>query len=200
MAVFAAPSLLMTAFSKRAVSIGQEGIVHRVTGKVSTISRGPFLWAGRCEWRIQDSAALSDAHVFSGNMLGQENQARIYLPRRYAPQNTLPQAASATLSASKLTNSGELQITLRLRGGRWTGVKGDHINISGRLYIITYSDGSNRYRVEPNHVPPRTGVNVEINRPFVIASPTSPDQMAAGLRGWKFSPFLFDWLEYPLNT
>lgn len=200
MAIVEAPALRVTAFSKWPEHVGQVAVRHRVSGAVSTVSRGPYQWSGRINWRPRDEAELKALSIMAVQLAGQVNQLKIPLPRRYAPRNPVPDGVTLQATGMVLQGAESVLATVAVTGGDWLASPGDHLNIGGRLYLVIGHNAAGEYLLEPNHVPDVFPQPVEASAPYVLGVAVQPGQLEERLEGWRILGVQFNWLEYPGNT
>ena len=192
MAIFHAPDLPVTAFDLRPIQPGQVSIPHRYSGHVSTISRGPSLYAGSITWQPTDQADRQNLRELAVLMRGQANQLRIPLPQQYLHANAARRTAGNTVQLATQASNGRVYVrpvqTINPRS------IGEFLTIGDRLYILEGYRNITDIWISP-YVVPEAGAAFEGQNPYVVAQPTSPDQFSEAMRGWRSESVTLEWVE-----
>lgn len=195
MAVFAMPRLAMTSFSKRIEHVAQFAVGSPVAGTTDAVDLGPFLWRGRCAWKVRTETEFRQLSAIAALLKGQANQLRIPLPAKY--QNALPAGVAVSSSGMQVLDDGRVWASIAATGDAWRPVPGTHLNIGNRLYIVMADLGSGTYSIEPRYVleSAQFPIEVEAARPFVVVEASTQGQLRESLIGWRTDRVTLEWVE-----
>ena len=193
------PNLSLSEFSIGPYRATRNTIIYLFSNRVEHLFTAPPSWSGTATLttgdinhtrHVEKRKLLTRFH----HLLQNSGVSNIPLPNDFLPVKTPEEENfSAKVSSAEIVDKVGLEIGLTFSNkGDFVNTVGDYINISDRLYMITYVSG-NDLRVVPEVVP-MVGATVEIARPFVRALLDGSSPIArVGARPIQHS---FPWFEY----